>query len=151
PLCWVLNLVAKIHQPLHCAAYYSSAFPRGDKGGNLQFVIDPKGPVRPISLHYYWDNLFGRSGEYGAVQGLARELSRDYPRTTFKAELERLDFAGWAQEGLSLARAAAYLDGDLKTAPRQSPRNEVPQLSVAYRARALEVARKQIALAGHRL
>jgi hypothetical protein len=153
-LCWVLHLVGDVHQPLHCATFFSSTFPKGDRGGNSQLV---KAHGKVIPLHTWWDALIGTSMRYPVVEASAYEITRDakYKRAQFKAELDRQKLSDWADESFKLARAIAYLDGDLKSQkvphPREEGEFEVPDLPLSYDTRARNCARGRIALAGYRL
>jgi hypothetical protein len=153
-LCWVLHLVGDIHQPLHCATYCSSDFPKGDHGGNDQLV---KVDGRVTKLHAYWDELIGRSNRYRVVEASADLISHDpkYKREAFKRELDRPKAADWADESFKLAVAVAYLAGDLKTQKLPHGHDEgdfdVPPLPPNYAARARAVAQGRVALAGYRL
>jgi hypothetical protein len=154
-LCWVLHLIGDIHQPLHCASFYSETFPKGDRGGNSQLV---KAGGRPIPLHPYWDALIGTSIRYRAIDVNATDISRDpkYRRDEFLAELKSKEFPDWAKESHEQAREIAYQDGKLKSQriPRARDSEEefsVPDLPEGYEAEAKDCARKRVALAGYRL
>jgi hypothetical protein len=155
-LCWVLHLCGDIHQPLHCAAMFSTRFPEGDKGGNMQ-QVSVNGHA--VKLHAYWDGLIGLSQKYGLIEASALGIARDpkHTRSVLKAELARGEFADWAKESYELARVFAYLEGDLKSRKLQEDHDVeeeeffVPPVPPNYAERARVVARKQAALGGYRL
>jgi hypothetical protein len=154
-LCWILHLVGDIHQPLHCVAFFSKEYPTGDLGGNLRWVKDERGP---INLHAWWDNLLGRESTYAEVKTTAELLSRkDYERDKYAKELARSKFMEWAEEGAALAWKHVYLEGDLPglmiptEAQAQEMKQMAPALPEGYGRASEQVARRQAALAGHRL
>jgi hypothetical protein len=160
-LCWVLHLCGDIHQPLHCTALFSTRFPDGDKGGNMQ-QVSVNGHA--VKLHAYWDGLIGLSQKYGLIEASALGIARDakYSREALKADLKKTDINDWAKQSYELARIFAYLEGDLKSrklahGPGDHDIEEeereffAPPVPPNYVERAKGVARKQAALAGHRL
>jgi hypothetical protein len=154
-LCWILHLAGDIHQPLHCVAYFSKEYPTGDLGGNLRWVNDGRGP---INLHAYWDNLLGRESTYAEVKTTAELLSRkDYERDKYVKELARTKFMEWAEKGAVLAWKHVYLEGKLPglmipaDAQAQEKKQAAPALPEGYGQASAQVARRQAALAGHRL
>ncbi len=155
-LCWLLHLVGDLHQPLHCATLISEQFPRGDQGGNL-FLVALKEGGPAVNLHFYWDALLFRDdAPYKDIQAKADELLRaaDLQRDNL-AELKAADFMSWAQEGLAAAREVAYRNGRLKGAAAQPGVDrktvQAPVLPEGYAEAAERVARRRMALAGHRL
>src|SRR5918993_20656 len=56
-LCWLVHLVADLHQPLHATTLYSAQFPDGDKGGN-SFIVSVRRDN--VNLHAVWDEMLGR-------------------------------------------------------------------------------------------
>jgi hypothetical protein len=149
-LCWIFHLVGDIHQPLHTADLYSSAYPEGDRGGGRQYVLDPQ-TQQPVTLHWYWDDSVHRSGEAATVLARARELEMKLPRDKF-SELKTgnemaVDFSAWARESYALARPHVYRD-DLSTSPVDK---NAPALSAAYVADSTAVSEQRLTLAGYRL
>ena len=146
-LCWVMHVGADIHQPLHVAELFSSAYPKGDGGGGRQFVKDPE-TGEPISLHWMWDDSVNRSGQVADVDARASEIMGRYPRVSLKeAAGPAADFAGWAAESYALATSAAYT-GAIPTGARAATAVAVPE--AAYRD-VRSVAARRVALAGYRL
>ena len=79
----MLHLIGDMHQPLHCATYYSTAYHTGDRGGNEQLI---KVNGRVLDLHTYWDGLIGTSTRYGVIAASAELITRDpkYKREALK-------------------------------------------------------------------
>jgi hypothetical protein len=145
-LCWLFHLVGDIHQPLHAADEYSTNYPNGDKGGNLQFVRDPQ-TQQNVSLHAYWDGAVNRDIDQVAVH--AAELRTEFPRGKF-AELGRGpadDFAGWQSESFNLAKSQVYR-ADLVTSGSES---SAPLLAAGYVSNATQVASARLTLSAYRL
>jgi hypothetical protein len=178
-LAWLLHLAGDIHQPLHCAAFFSrSEYPKGDQGGNEWWVKDGD---RPTRLHTYWDDLPGvlnGGGQdpwteaesakfYALVASNQEKLTRpDFLREKYARELGRKECAQWAEEGVGLAEEKAYAfagqrikglpirDADLKLLTeeeRNALKGKAPLLPEGYAAKAAQVANRQLALGGHRL
>ncbi len=132
-LAWVLHLVGDIHQPLHTSARITALEPDHDRGGNLFPLAGRE------DLHGFWDHALRGLGESRASVGtVARELVARYPAGSALAAGQ---FGRWAEEGFVLAREEAY--------PPELRRGHRPP--EPYRQRVLAVARRRLALAGHRL
>ena len=78
-LSWLEHLVGDIHQPLHCASYFSKEFPKGDKGGNSFYV---KPATATVKLHSLWDGLLGTRNEPRTALNEATRLRADLPPVT---------------------------------------------------------------------
>lgn len=148
-LCWIFHLVGDMHQPLHSVSFVSKRFPEGDRGGSLQFVLDPT-DKRPTSLHWFWDDRVSRDLELNAASRRAQELMRRLPRTQFK-ELQPFqtaaEFSTWAQESHQLASNIAY-GPDLRTSDTA---NAAPVLPQRYLDQSSRIAEQRLTLAGYRL
>ncbi|WP_129775287.1 S1/P1 nuclease [Peristeroidobacter soli] len=147
-LAWIFHLVGDMHQPLHSVSQVSKRFPEGDRGGSLQFVLDPVDKA-PVSLHWYWDDRVSRDGEPELALKNAEDLMRRVPRTQFMLQPFRsaAEFSEWAKESYQLGDAVAYgpelrASDAAKTAPEQSK---------SYLDQSLEVAEQRLTLAGYRL
>jgi hypothetical protein len=151
-LCWLFHLVGDIHQPLHAADRYSATHPEGDRGGNLQFILDPQSPTQgqPTSLHSYWDQAVNRSSD--AAPARADELRTKLPRgrltelTGATVRNGSADFGAWAAESYRLAESQAYADLPLTATDQQAT-----ALPAKYIANALTVAERQLTLSSYRL
>jgi S1/P1 Nuclease len=149
-LCWLFHLVGDIHQPLHAADQVSATLPNGDRGGGLQFLLDPE-TRQPVTLHQFWDGAVHGSPEGASAISRARELRTKYPRSAFpelakKPEGVR-DFAAWAKESYDLARTLAY-GPDLKTSAVDTT---APMPSDKYVKDATTAAERRVTLAAYRL
>ena len=143
-LSWLIHLVGDIHQPLHCASFFSEEYPDGDKGGNELFV-SPGG--RGIRLHSFWDGLLGTRANMHTHLNEAIRLASEYPRRSFK-NLKSGKPKGWSREGRDLALEQAYLRGNLRGGKSAEA---APALPEGYAKAAKELAERQGALAGYRL
>lgn len=71
-LCWLLHLIADIHQPCHAGSLYvEEIFPKGDRGAN-SIKVQQRG-----NLHALWDRLLGSSFDEGDVARRIREIAED--------------------------------------------------------------------------
>ncbi|HTC51607.1 MAG TPA: S1/P1 nuclease [Steroidobacteraceae bacterium] len=134
-LTWVLHLVGDLHQPLHAVSRFTHDLPQGDLGGNRIRLCDP--PCRQ-ELHYFWDRVLGRGGPDEALV-LARQLP-----TPPGHQVTDTRIADWLDESGRIARHAVY------ATPIGLGAGPYP-LTDAYRHRAQNIARAQVALAGRRL
>jgi len=150
-LSWLLHLVGDIHQPLHCASYFSAEFPKGDKGGNSFYVKPAK---KGIKLHSLWDGLLGTRNHPQTQLNDAIRIRASHPRTEFaqltdgKETADAQKFKEWSLEGRTLAIEKAYLKGKLKSSAKGDPGGTLPK---DYTKDAKVVAENQAALAGYRL
>ncbi len=149
-LVWLLHLVGDIHQPLHCAARFDAADPKGDRGGNNVKITgnaqppvcdDPRycpfGP--PADLHAFYDTIDGSGYAVAPVEVAAATLPR---AETKKVAIS--DVAVWIQEGFDLSQSAIYV---APIGVGVGPFAITPQ----YQAAAVKLGRARIALAGRRL
>lgn len=148
-LSWIFHLVGDMHQPLHSVSWVSKRFPEGDRGGSLQFVLDPV-EKQPISLHWFWDDSVVRDGEPRSATRVAADLMRRLPRSQFK-ELQPFrtatEFSSWAQESHHLARTIAY-GPDLRSSDSARTAPALPQ---RYLDQSSQVLDQRLTLAGYRL
>ncbi|HUL04160.1 MAG TPA: S1/P1 nuclease [Gemmatimonadales bacterium] len=138
-LAWLLHLVGDIHQPLHCSSRVTARdpLPDGDRGGN-GFLLDDH-----HKLHLYWDDILEEAiapesdeDSLAYAARMAHRIEKAHPA----AGAPSADVAGWERECLHLAQTVVYDSLKRGAAP-----------SDAYRAKALKVSEKQMALAGRRL
>lgn len=146
---YLLHFVGDIHQPLHCVARGTDAFPEGDRGGNEFKILSPAGfDPAPRNLHFLWDM---GGGEFPNVERPLDARSRDAvaeaaelaiklnPDSKMMREIENMDPHAWAREGLALAKKSVYALEE----------NKVP--SRAYLEECRRISQRQVALAGYRL
>ncbi|WP_129644515.1 S1/P1 nuclease [Peristeroidobacter agariperforans] len=147
-LAWIFHLVGDIHQPLHSVSQVSKRFPEGDRGGSLQFVLDPVAR-EPVSLHWYWDDRVSRDGEPEFAIERAEDLMSRVPRSQFTLQpfKSATEFSEWAKESYQLAATLAY-GPDLRASDSAKTATEQPQ---RYLDESLEVAEQRLTLAGYRL
>ena len=146
-LCWIFHLVGDIHQPLHAADQYSAAYPRGDQGGGLQYVLDPQSG-QPLSLHWYWDQAVNRASD--AAPARAELLRKKFPRVDFPELAPQggdANFAAWAAESYVLARTEVYRT-DLITGASE---RQATALTAGYAHNAGAVAERRLTLSAYRL
>ena len=155
-LSWVIHLLGDIHQPLHCASRFNNDFPDGDQGGN-QFIIQPVDSMRHLDLHAFWDGALGSSSSPSSVNHDAKAIMEDdslqaddLPELTSRKAPQE-----WAEDSFKLAVDIAYEDGTIPGIPehvlKDNPDASIPALSPKYRARTMDVADRQAALAAFRL
>jgi hypothetical protein len=154
-LAYLFHLVGDLHQPLHCVSRYSEEHPdgAGDQGGNLFFLDPPdaQGRHKP-KLHGYWD-AGGRqftfvsrpltSDGFKQIRDFAFAATKTYPakRSEWKVtEVER-----WVRESHDLAVENAYKDA------RGNSLKQFEEPDEDYKARAQEISRRRVAMAGYRL
>ncbi len=146
-LAWVFHIAGDIHQPLHTAQQFSARFPKGDRGGGLQYVRDPK-TGEPISLHWFWDDSVNRDGEPDRATARARELMKLHPRASFlELDAKPNDFATWRNESYALASPLTYR-ADMTSSDAAAA---APDLNKAYVRDATAQAERRLTLAGYRL
>jgi hypothetical protein len=135
-LVWILHLVGDVHQPLHATSRFTHDLPQGDNGGNLVELC-----AKPCKneLHAYWDSILGTGKSPASAIKKAGALAA--PDAALAAES---DESQWIQESFAIAKQSVYASpigagaGPFTTDP-------------AYKAAAVAIADKQIALAGVRL
>jgi hypothetical protein len=143
-LSWLEHLVGDIHQPLHCASYFSKEFPKGDKGGNSFYV---KPATKGIKLHSLWDGLLGTRNQVKSALNDGTRIRVIHPPSEFP-DLGNGGAKEWSLDGRKLAIDKAYLNGKLKSSAKNDPPGTLPK---EYTREAKKVAEKQAALAGYRL
>lgn len=153
-LCWLFHLVGDIHQPLHTTNFFSSRFPKGDRGGNLARVKTSKGSI--IQMHSFWDNLLGKGTSVSDIGSSVLEVETYYQekKGQIDAELQmHRTYEDWAREGYEFAKTYAYLDGKLHPANEDDKvKNEdLPLVPDDYGTNAGKVARYAMIKAGKRL
>jgi hypothetical protein len=148
-LCWLFHLVGDVHQPLHATGMFTTAYPQGDRGGNLVNVRVTEGG-KAINLHFLWDGLLLGSENTRTTRNLAAKLLArpEFARDRLP-ELKESSFEKWAKsESLPLAKEVAYGNGKVQGNPDP---DLAPALPEGYTTRAKAVAERRIVLAGYRL
>jgi hypothetical protein len=151
-LAWLVHLVGDVHQPLHAVSRFSTAYPKGDRGGNL-FMVKYHGNV--TNLHSFWDGVLGGYMSVKLVDAVAAKAGELHPRTEFEKALAVTKFGDWAGESFALARDVVYDGGKLKGVTREvnvaDKGMTTPDLPEKYDETARDTARQRVALAGYRL
>ena len=144
-LCWVLHLMADIHQPLHAGSLFSTAlFRRGDRGGNGV-------PTDAGNLHARWDQALGAAGLVETLPLIQRQLS-GLARPGIQAV--ESDWSQWLAESRQLLLTDVYTDAmkqAIVAADQTGRRLGSQTLSADYVSRMQEIARQRIGLARVRL
>jgi len=140
-LCWLGHLTGDIHAPLHCTAMYSKKYPKGDRGGNSIII---SGNTYD-NLHSFWDHAPEMAAKKMKMNNVkfAQYLEKQYPRSTFKAELEKIGFAEWAGESYIIAIHTAYAGLNLNS--------DNIILTEDYKKKVMTASERQITLAAYRL
>jgi hypothetical protein len=136
-LVWLLHLVGDVHQPLHATSAFSASEPHGDNGGNDEKITC--GGCQETVLHWFWDDAPGVSDDPDDAIAIAKSL----PGVDARQAAIR-DETVWANESFELAKQIVY----------QSPVSVAPgpfALTDTYKAKAVELAKERMAVAGSRL
>lgn len=136
-LAWLLHLVGDVHQPLHATSRFTADMPHGDVGGNRVALC--AWPCRD-ELHAFWDSVLGRDETPAAAMAFAATLE---PAPAEEARI--LDVDTWLSESQAIAKTHVYMP------PIGARGTGRYALDESYKAHALEVARRRVALAGARL
>jgi hypothetical protein len=138
-LAWLLHLVGDVHQPLHATSRFTHTEPNEDEGGNT-VKIKCSACQDSTELHAFWDNLLGP--EKGSPQS-AIESAAALPAAS-ATQASQMDETDWIDESFTIAKKSVY----------QTPIGDTDgpfNITKAYQAGALKIAKEQIALAGARL
>lgn len=147
-LALLIHFVGDVHQPLHCAEYYSKDLPEGDRGGNSYHIYykEPNGE-RIKNLHMLFDSgvkLFPNLGyphnvsSVTDVDAISKLIMQDYPKSYFGKTINDLDPEHWEVFSHNLAIAA-----------HDTPYGGTP--SVSYIDEQTKIVEQQMAIAGYRL
>ncbi len=150
-LCWILHVVADLHQPLHSAERIAPDWPQGDEGGSKAFVRDSV-TGKPVSLHWFWDDSVSRDGSAAAAFVRAHDLEARFPRTSFAGALSHPVAASdaserWLAESHALAISVAYRTD----APQATSAATAQPVAPGYAEAVVQVSERRVALAGYRL
>lgn len=144
-LCWVLHLVADIHQPLHVGSLYSAnRFSRGDRGGNGVETDDR-------NLHARWDRALSSIGVNSNLEAVLAQHATTLERMDEQAAG---DWSLWMKESRALLLNTVYTE-EMKSAIARTDRSTARlrefTLSDDYVETMEYHARVRLALAGRRL
>ena len=144
-LCWVLHLMADIHQPLHAGSLFSAeVFSRGDRGGNG--VRTDAG-----NLHARWDRALGAAGLVETLPVILQQFS-----ALARPQIQGVesDWSLWLSESRRILLLDVYTDAmkqEIAAADRAGRNLRPLTLGADYVSRMQEIARQRIGLAGVRL
>jgi hypothetical protein len=149
-IAWIAHLVGDIHQPLHSVAYFDTAHPDGDRGGN-RYLLDAAGsPVKTPNLHSFWDAVVGeKPTDVPPLLGRVNVLPTPSKSKT-KVNMSTLPATvlSWAKESVKIAKSKVYrIDSNGK--PKLSPL--AADFNAASEPGARDVADARVKLAGFRL
>lgn len=145
-LCWLFHLAGDAHQPLHSSAFFTTAYPAGDRGGTLFFVKVP-GIRSAVKLHALWDNMVIDSEHFRDIHDGYVSLIDEYERNQLY-NVNEGDQNEWVQESFSIAKEEAYLEGALRGGTTLRTAQRLPN---GYINNAKPIAKKRLVLAGYRL
>ena len=142
---FLIHYVGDVHQPLHATSRVNPDYKQGDFGGNLVKLPSISGAG---NLHAVWDSVIYTYTGYvklpftdsawDELTSTAKTLLSSIPIQTDEAK--NLDPKYWAAESFELSKTVVYPD----ITPMEEPSDD-------YKQKALEVAKKQIVMGGHRL
>jgi S1/P1 Nuclease len=139
-LCWLLHLLADLHQPLHTTSLYSvGVFANGDRGGN-DIAVRGAG-----NLHALWDGALGNDRRWRRVVAAAAQYRAG------AAVEPTVDFPAWAREGRDLAARSAYSEAVRDAVASAAAAGPVRiSADASYRRVMYSTAQTQIGRAGAR-
>lgn len=144
-LCWLLHLMADIHQPLHTGSLYSNKlFAQGDRGGN-------RIPTDDGNLHARWDRALSDKGIRENLAEILDMLADELPESLMGIQS---DWTIWMHESRMLmhesvypqATRAAIIDADVSGDRLGSSR-----LDADYVRRMIDISKMRLGLAGLRM
>jgi hypothetical protein len=151
-LCWYLHLVGDLHQPLHCASWFSPEYKNGDTGGN-EVAIKPHSAA--VKLHSFWDGLLGGGESRFFINQVADDIANDplLQRNKLGELTLSTTYSSWADESFEAAHQSSYLEGQLAHTvyKKHLLASAVPTLNDHYEDNSRKIARRRVALAGFRL
>ncbi len=144
-LCWVLHLMADIHQPLHAGSAYSpTLFLNGDQGGNAI-------PTDERNLHARWDRAVAGAGVGENLRQILAQLNDFVEPASTAADS---DWTLWLSESRQLLDSAVY-SSELRSAIGQAEdtnRDLAPvTLDPEYVEQMQTLARQRLGQAGIRM
>lgn len=137
---WVANLIGELHQPLNCISRFSAQHPNGDLNGREVKVQD----TAADNLHGYWDDLLGAEQDLESAMKEAKTLASMQDENGL---WDAVDFEKWINESFEVAKKSVYTP----SVTSQEAAGNAVVLDAAYRKNAIDVAVRQVTLAGNRL
>ena len=144
---FLIHVIGDMHQPLHCTQMWSTAFPKGDLGGNFFKITYDYGIKQ---LHALWDSGVGvmkddmkrpfNQESWAFLHQYAELFMRENPRSSLEYELSFKSPEDWCLESFQNAIDFVYQGIEQYDRPSEE-----------YLERGWTLIKKQIALAGYRL
>lgn len=136
-LAWLIHLVGDLHQPLHCATFFSTQFKKGDMGGNLFWVAENG---KPQKLHSLWDKSLSKSDEDLSITEIKKKAVQLLE--TNSAMPSTFDPKSISIESFNLSAQKVHLNGRLlgsktKTNPPELPNGYVAAMEDLAKSRCL--------------
>lgn len=110
----MIHYVGDVHQPLHTVSRVNSEYPKGDRGGNSEWIDPHEDGVG--NLHQIWDSIIYtytgyeslpmKDSDWEYYSGEVNTLNAAYPIDA--STIYPGDFNTWAAEGLQLAETMVY-------------------------------------------
>ncbi|MGB0525129.1 MAG: S1/P1 nuclease [Flammeovirgaceae bacterium] len=141
-LAWLIHLVGDIHQPLHCGSEFSDEYPKGDRGGNDQYV---KPKRKAIKLHGLWDSALGRKSKLRKAIQQAKLMQKANANMNFPKEI---DPVAWSKESFNYVLSDVHQHGKF---PTSSDKSNAPKVAKSYLTNMKTLAVQQGTKAGVRL
>ncbi len=145
-MCWILHLIADIHQPLHTGSLFSAlTFPTGDGGGN---GVQANGRT----LHLVWDRALTGLDYDETLQRVLIEIDQS---SSDQLALELSDWTSWMQESRVILKSNAVYNRQIReaisVAEQERSNLVVVQLGEPYLAEMKRISLNRLADAGKRL
>jgi hypothetical protein len=157
---YLIHLTGDIHQPLHCASLFSSAFPTGDLGGNLVPIVYGPGATKVAAvdeLHLWVDagaGLFEKApADYTTQAGLAyvrktgQSFASEFPLPAPSEDI--FNYQKWADESHTLAKDAIYVSPPVNNTFPTNTSGLV--ITADFQASVQRLIKQRIAQGGQRL
>ena len=141
-LAWLIHLVGDIHQPLHCGSEFSETYPKGDRGGNDQYVRPKRKAMR---LHGLWDSSLGKKSHHGKAINQAIKLKKAQKEWKYDTGFNPI---AWSKESFGLVITDVLQNGKLETSVESA---NAPKLNREYLAKMKTISEKRGGKAGIRL
>ncbi|MCW3055388.1 MAG: Nuclease [Chthonomonadales bacterium] len=149
-LAWVAHLVGDIHQPLHAVAYFDTAHPDGDRGGNRYLLKATGKPATSPNLHSFWDGVVGEgpSDVPALIERGSRLPQPSASQVAIGMTSLRPTVLSWAKGSVAIAKSSVYRIG-----PDGKPRLNAlaSQFKPASQPGARDIADARVQVAGLRL
>ncbi len=143
-VCWIMHLIADVHQPMNCITMFDSRHPKGDDGGRSTYISYAS---TTIDLYGFWNNIFVSDVTSAPAKALVLMANNNYSDQSLPELYKVTNVSQWVKElSFEIARLKAYRDGDIIGT------NELPSnLPDGYVDDARTITEKLMVLAGKRI